>query len=89
MFERLENLYADKLWEALKRTKNRRELYFNFNYSDFERTGIDRPREVCALFLSELCISDGNSACPKSNGKFFGMWFDVWGNGAFTTHFTW
>ena len=44
VFERLENLYADKLWEALKHAKNRRELYFNFTYSDFERTGIDRPR---------------------------------------------
>jgi hypothetical protein len=87
VFERLENLYADKLWQALKRAKNRRELYFNFNRSDFERTGIDRPRAVCRYFLNELCRNNG--ACPRSNGKFFGMHWDVWGNGAFTTHFTW
>ena len=87
VFERLEDLYADKLWTALKRANDRRELYFNFDRTHFERTGIDRPRAVCAYFLSELRRNDG--ACPRSNGKFFGMCWDVWGNGAFTTHFTW
>lgn len=89
VFEDLENIYADKLWNAMKRAKKRRGLYFNFRRSDFEGRFHRYPRALCAFFLSELCRSDENGACPKSKGKFFGMHFDVWGNGAFTTYFTW
>lgn len=90
VFRTLEDKYAYKLWNALKSAsaKGRRELHFNFDRADFERTGIDRPRVVCHYFLLELC-NDKSEACTMSNGRFFGMRFDVWNNGAFTTHFEW
>ena len=89
IFERLEEIYADELWNAIKRRGRVGSLHFNFNRADFERTGIGPPKLVCRLFLNELTRNDECSMCKRSNGKFFGMHFDVWNNGAFTTHFTW
>ena len=90
IFLKLENIYADQLWSAiLKRAKaGRRELHFNFEYEDFCK-GIGKPRAVCSQFLNELCRNDHDAACYRSAGKFRGIHWDVWGNGAFTTHFTW
>lgn len=89
VFEKLEELYADKLWEALKKRGKAGVLHFNFNREDFSRTGIGPPRLVCNMFLNELTKDGPNTFCKRSNGKFHGMHFDVWGNRAFTTHFTW
>lgn len=88
-FELLEAKYADRLWDAMKRRGRVGSLHFNFDKNDFSRTGLGTPRHVCQLFLCELCKESDVSLCKQSNGKFFGMHFDVWNNGAFTTHFTW
>tara|TARA_A100001015_G_C14880403_1_gene668178 strand:+ start:215 stop:715 length:501 start_codon:yes stop_codon:yes gene_type:complete len=89
IFENLETLYADKLWDALKKKGTIGSLHFNFNREDFSRTGIANPRIVCNMFLNELTKSGDYTFCKRSNGKFHGMHFDVWENRAFTTHFTW
>ena len=89
VFEKLETLYADKLWNALTKRGTSGSLHFNFNREDFSRTGIGTPRLVCNMFLNELTKTGDHTICKRSNGKFHGMHFDVWGNGAFTTHFTW
>ena len=89
VFEKLEEIYADKLWEALKKRGKSGTLHFNFNRHDFERTGLGPPLMVCNMFLNELTKEGANTFCKHSNGKFHGMQFNVWGNGAFTTHFWW
>ncbi len=90
VFRKLEDIYAFRLWKALLRAaaSGRRELYFNFQYQDFCRTGIDKPSKVCELFINELTL-DISTCCYATGGKFYGIHYDVWGNGAFTTHFTW
>lgn len=89
IFERLEELYAEKLWVAIKKRGMSGTLHFNFNRDDFSRTGIGSPRTVCRMFINELTKEGTATFCKRSNGKFHGIRFDVWGNGAFTTHFTW
>jgi hypothetical protein len=88
-FEYLEDKYADRLWNAMKRRGQTRTLHFNFDRDDFSRTGIGPPKHVCGMFLNELCRDDKDTKCKRSCGKFMGIWFDVWNNGSFTTHFTW
>lgn len=39
--------------------------------------------------LDALGMHDKGPFTDKFHGKLFGVRFDVWGNGAFTTEFTW
>ena len=89
VFKKLEIQYADKLWNALKKRGTSGSLHFNFNRNDFSQTGIGSPRLVCNMFLNELTKTGDYTICKRSNGKFHGMHYNVWGNRAFTTHFTW
>ena len=92
---------TDKYHESLKNAifdkskKGIRELYFNFGYDDFkfnlQFTG--NPRKMCNVWLEEmsnpksLYLIDNETGFSKEH--FEGIYWDVWGNGAFTTHFTW
>jgi len=89
-FAFLEDKYASRLWNAMKRKSDRgkREVYFNFDKFDFD-AGFETPAQACALFLNELTRDDRAGACPATNGKFYGMAYNVWDNAAFTTVFTW
>ena len=50
IFERLESIYADRLWNAIKEKGRKGSLHFNFNREDFSRTGMGTPRQVCNMF---------------------------------------
>jgi hypothetical protein len=90
-FAFLEDRYAHKLWNAMERKSDRgaRELHFNFEKRDFDDAGFETPAQACTLFLNELTRDDRAGACPATNGKFYGMTYNVWNNASFTTVFTW
>ena len=74
VFEKLETLYADKLWNALTKRGTSGSLHFNFHREDFSRTGIGSPRVVCNMFLDQLTKTGDFTFCKRSNGVvcFFG-----------------
>jgi hypothetical protein len=74
--------------------KGRREAYINFDWDDFKANcnGLGNPKQFQRIWIDEITNPDsiylpkdeeGNTKCLA------GLHADIWGNGAFTTHFTW
>jgi len=95
------HLITDMYYESLKNAilyKSERgiqELYYNFGYDDFKfnlhNTG--NPRRMCSIWISEMTNPESKYLIDNETGikrqHLQGLKWDVWGNGAFTTHFTW
>ena len=92
---------TDKYYDSLKKAilyKSERgiqELYFNFGYDDFKfnlhNTG--NPRRMCSIWISEMTNPESKYLIDNETGikrqHLQGLKWNVCGNGAFTTHFTW
>ena len=80
------------------------EKYMNFCYDDFKANcpGLGKPRDIQIMWLTEMCdpksfmvpvreAREGEEGDDDGMIKdhFEGLKFEVWGNGSFTTHFTW
>lgn len=98
--EKLEFLTAKYYWGVRNSIEHAsklglKEKYMNFDRLDFKADfpGLGNPRSFQRCWLDEMCNPE--SAYVPVNldtGKqdhFQGLNFDVWNNGAFTTHFTW
>lgn len=95
-FKLLNEKYFDMIERKIKNMseKGKREAYINFAWDDFKANchGLGNPKEFQRLWINEITNPDsiylpkdvdGNSKCLQ------GLNADIWGNGAFTTHFTW
>ena len=91
------DMYYNPLKDAIlyKSERGIQELYFNFRFDDFKfnlpNTG--NPRKMCSIWISEMTNPESKYLIDNETGikrqHFKGLKWDVWGNGAFTTHFTW
>ena len=93
-FDWLFDKYTTDLVNRMERIsqKGGRQMYHNFCHDDFKAPrefNLGRPRRVCGLFLDALRMRKSGPYYKRFGGKMLGVGFDVWGNGAFTTHFTW
>ena len=93
-FDWLFDKYAQEIVNRIQRisVKGGTQMYHNFCHDDFKaprQLGLGKPRRVCGLFLDALRMTDKGPYGKKFKGKLLGVGFDVWGNGAFTTHFNW
>lgn len=95
-FKMLNEKYFNMIERKIKNmsTKGKREAYINFERDDFKANcdGLGNPKEFQRLWINEITnpISiylpkdeNGNTKCLE------GLDANIWGNGAFTTHFTW
>ena len=95
-FEFLNDKYFDMIQRKIKNfsKQGKREAYINFNYDDFKANckGLGNPKAFQRLWINSITNpnsiylpkdSQGNPKCLE------GLHADIWGNGAFTTHFTW
>ena len=95
-FKMLNEKYFDMIERKIKNmsAKGRREAYINFDWDDFKANcnGLGNPKQFQRLWIDEITNpnsiylpkdEDGSTKCLE------GLHADIWGNGAFTTHFTW
>ena len=95
-FKMFNEKYFDMIERKIKNmsVKGRREAYINFEWDDFKANchGLGNPKQFQRLWINEVTNpdsiylpkdEDGNPKCLQ------GLRADIWGNGAFTTHFTW
>jgi len=95
-FKFLNEKYFDMIERKIKNmsAKGRREAYINFDWDDFKANcnGLGNPKQFQRIWIDEITNPDsiylpkdeeGNTKCLA------GLHADIWGNGAFTTHFTW
>lgn len=95
-FKMLNEKYFDMIERKIKNmsVKGKREAYINFHWDDFKANchGLGNPKQFQRLWINEITNphstylpkdKDGNAKCLE------GLHADIWGNGAFTTHFTW
>jgi len=95
-FKLLNEKYFDMIERKIKNmsAKGKREAYINFSWEDFKANchGLGNPKQFQRLWINEITNpksnylpkdQDGNTKCLE------GLHADIWGNGAFTTHFTW
>jgi len=93
---KLTDLYHEKIRSAIERASlnGSREKYMNFNYDDFKANfpGMGNPRAVQREWLNEMVNPTSkylNIGEDTEKACFSGLKSDIWGNGKFTTHFTW
>lgn len=95
-FKILNEKYFDMIARKIKNmsAKGKREAYINFVWNDFKANchGLGNPKQFQRLWINEITNphsiylpkdEDGNAKCLE------GLRADIWGNGDFTTHFTW
>jgi len=95
-FKMLNEMYFDMIERKIKNmsVKGKREAYINFEWGHFKANcyGLGNPKQFQRLWINEVTNpnsiylpknEDGNPKCLE------GLHADIWGNGAFTTHFTW
>ena len=75
--------------------QGKREKYINFDRNDFKANfpGLGTPIEFQNAWLEELSDPDSQyilvNTLTEQKDHFQGLEWDIWNNGAFTTHFTW
>jgi hypothetical protein len=95
-FKMLNEKYFDMIERKIKNmsAKGRREAYINFDWDDFKANcnGLGNPRQFQRLWIDEITNPDSIYLPKDEDGStkcLEGLHADIWGNGAFTTHFTW
>ena len=95
-FKLLNEKYFDMIERKIKNmsAKGRREAYINFDWGDFKANcnGLGNPKQFQRLWIDEITNPDSIYLPKDEEGKtkcLEGLEADIWGNGAFTTHFTW
>ena len=91
------DMYYNPLKDAIlyKSERGIQELYFNFGYDYFKfnihNTG--NPRKMCSIWISEMTNPESKYLIDNETGikrqHLQGLKWNVWGNGSFTTRFTW
>jgi len=95
-FKMLNEKYFDMIERKIKNmsAKGKREAYINFDWDDFKANcnGLGNPKQFQRLWIDEITNPDSIYLPKDEDGKtkcLEGLHADIWGNGAFTTHFTW
>ena len=95
-FKLLNEKYFDMIERKIKNmsAKGKREAYINFDWNDFKANcnGLGNPKQFQRLWIDEIINPDSIYLPKDEDGKtkcLEGLHADIWGNGAFTTHFTW
>ena len=95
-FKMLNEKYFDMIERKIKNmsAKGRREAYINFDWDDFKANcnGLGNPKQFQRLWIDEITNPDSIYLPKDEDGKtkcLEGLHADIWGNRAFTTHFTW
>ena len=95
-FKMLNEKYFDMIERKIKNMSinGKREAYINFVWEDFKANcnGLGNPKQFQRLWIDE--ITNPNSIyLPKDKDDktrcLEGLNAEIWGNRAFTTHFTW
>lgn len=95
-FEFLNDKYFDMIQRKIMNfsKKGKREAYINFDYEDFKANcrGLGNPKQFQRLWINSITNPNSSYLPTDEDGKtkcLEGLHADIWGNGAFTTHFTW
>ena len=95
-FKFLNEKYFDMIERKIKNmsAKGIREAYINFDWDDFKANcnGLGNPKQFQRLWIDEITNPDSIYLPKDEDGKtkcLAGLHAHIWGNGAFTTHFTW
>lgn len=95
-FKMLNEKYFDMIERKIKNmsAKGKREAYINFDWNDFKANcnGLGNPKQFQRLWIDEITNPDSIYLPKDEDGKtkcLEGLHADIWGNGVFTTHFTW
>lgn len=96
MFKKLNEKYFDMIERKIKNMseKGKREAYINFAWEDFKANchGLGNPKQFQRLWIDEITNPESIYLPKDKDGKtkcLQGLNADIWGNGSFTTHFTW
>ena len=95
-FKLLNEKYFDMIARKIKNmsAKGKREAYINFDWDDFKANcnGLGNPKQFQRLWIDEITNPDSIYLPKDEDGKtkcLEGLHANIWGNGTFTTHFTW
>ena len=95
-FKMLNEKYFDMIERKIKNmsVKGKREAYINFVWEDFKAncTGLGNPKHFQRLWIDEITNPNSIYLPEDQDGKtkcLEGLTANIWGNRAFTTHFTW
>ena len=95
-FKLLNEKYFDMIERKIKNmsAKGKREAYINFDWDDFKANcnGLGNPKQFQRLWIDEITNPDSIYLPKDEDGStkcLEGLHADIWGNGSFTTHFTW
>lgn len=95
-FEFLNDKYFDMIQRKIMNfsKKGKREAYINFDYEDFKANcrGLGNPKQFQRLWIDSITNPNSSYLPVDKHGKtksLEGLRADIWGNGLFTTHFTW